>query len=97
MRVSLNAVGVLAPGLSDWETTSAVFAGQRAFVAATLPAPQPACLAPTERRRSSPTVRLAIAVAEQALQQTPLSPREMAMVFSSYEAAGLITHQLCEV
>lgn len=97
MRVSINAVGALAPGLPDWETASAVLAGKREFVPATLPAPQPACLAPPERRRSCPTVRLAIAVAEQALQRTPLSPREMAMVFSSYEAAGLITHQLCEV
>ena len=97
MRVSVNAVGVLAPGLPDWETASAVLAGQREFVSATLLSPQPACLAPPERRRSCPTVRLAIAVAEQALRQTPLSPREMAMVFSSYEAAGLITHQLCEV
>ena len=97
MRVSVNAVGVLAPGLPDWETARAVFAGQREFVSTTLAAPQPACLAPPESRRSCPTVRLAIAVAEQALRQTPLSPREMAIVFSSYEAAGVITHQLCEV
>ena len=97
MRVSVDAVGVLAPGLPDWETASAVLAGRRAFVSAALDAPQPTCLAPAERRRSSPTVRLAIAVAEQALRQTSLAPQDMAMVFSSYEAAGVITHQLCEV
>ena len=97
MRVSVNAVGVLALGLPDWATASAVLAQQREFVLVSLPTPQPTCLAPAERRRSSPTVRLAIATAEQALRQTLLSPRDMAMVFSSYEAAGLITHQLCEV
>ena len=97
MRVSVDAVGVLAPGLPDWETARAVLAKQRAYIAAPLDAPQPSCLAPAERRRSSPTVRLAIAVAEQALRQTSLAPQDMAMVFSSYEAAGLITHQLCEV
>jgi hypothetical protein len=97
MRVSVDAVGVLAPGLPDWEMTRAVLTKQRAYVASALDAPQPGCLAPVERRRSSPTVRLAIAVTEQALRQTSLAPQEMAMVFSSYEAAGLITHQLCEV
>ena len=97
MRVSVAAVGVLAPGLADWETARAVLARQRAYVAAALDSPQPVCLAPAERRRSSPTVRLAIAVAEQALGQTSLAAEDMAMVFSSYEAAGLITHQLCEV
>ena len=96
MRVSVDAVGVLAPGLPDWETTRAILAKERAYAAMALESPQPTCLAPAERRRSSPTVRLAISVAEQALQQTPLLPQDIAMVFSSYEAAGVITHQLCE-
>ena len=97
MQVSLEAVGVLAPGLPDWAEAKAVLARERSYIAAALNGPQPSCLAPAERRRSSPTVRLAIAVAEQALRQTSLAPQDMAMVFSSYEAAGQITHQLCEV
>lgn len=97
MRVSIDAVGVIAPGLPDWEMAKSVLARQCAYTAAVLDSPQPTCLAPAERRRSSPTVRLAIAAAEQALRQTELAPQEMAMVFSSYEAAGVITHQLCEV
>ena len=97
MRVSVDAVGVLAAGLQNWEIAKPVLAGQRGYIATPLDAPQPAGLPAAERRRSSPTVRLALAVAEQALQQTALVPQEMAMVFSSYEAAGLITHQLCEV
>jgi len=96
MRISVDAVGVLAPGLPDWETARAVLARQRVYVATALDSPQPESLAPAERRRSSPTVRLAISVAEQALRQTALLPPDMAMVFSSYEAAGVITHQLCE-
>ncbi len=97
MRVSINAVGVLAPGLADWQATKEVLSGRRCYIATLFDPPQPACLAPAERRRSSPTVRLALAAAEQALLQTTLTPQEMAMVFSSYEAAGVITHQLCEV
>lgn len=97
MRVFVEAVGVLAPGLPDWESSKPVLAAEMAYVGAPLAAIMPASLPPAERRRSSPTVRLAIAVAEQALQGTPLAPHDMAMVFSSYEAAGAITHQLCEV
>ena len=97
MRISVDAVGVLAPGLPDWEAAREVLVKRRAYVSATFDAPQPGCLAPAERRRSSPTVRLALAAAEQALRQTSLTPQNMAMVFSSYEAAGVITHQLCEV
>ena len=97
MRVSVDAVGVHAPGLPDWEAAKDILAMRRAFVPSPLEVPPPNCLSPAERRRSSPTVRLAIAVAEQALRKTALAPQDMAMVFSSYEAAGVITHQLCEV
>lgn len=96
MRVAVEAVGVLAPGLSNWELAKRVLTRQHAYVPAALEVPQPACLQPAERRRSSPTVRLAIAAAEQALQKSSIPTEDMAMVFSSYEAAGVITHQLCE-
>ena len=96
MRVFVEAVGVLAPGLPDWQRARAVLGGTQSFVAEPMAVLAPNSLPPAERRRSSPTVRLAIAAAEQALQQTLLTAQEMAMVFSSCEAAGVITHQLCE-
>lgn len=97
MRIFVEAVGVLAPGIKDWDNAKRVLGGEQPYLAAPLALVTPACLPPAERRRSSPTVRLAIAAAEQALSQTALAPQDMAMVFSSYEAAGVITHQLCEV
>lgn len=97
MRIFVEAVGVLAPGFKDWDSARPVLAGEQAFVAAPLEIVTPACLPPAERRRSSANVRLAIAAAEQALNRTPLAPQDMAMVFSSAEASGVITHQLCEV
>src|ERR1700693_408269 len=42
-------------------------------------------------------MRIAVAPAEQALHRTAIAPRDMALVFASPEAAGVITHQLCEV
>ena len=97
MRVFVEAVGVLAPGLQDWDATKSVLLGEQPFRAAPLAPVAPASLPPAERRRSSPTVRLAIAVAEQAVRRSSLAPHKMAMVFSSRETAGDITHRLCEV
>ncbi|HEY2628503.1 MAG TPA: beta-ketoacyl synthase chain length factor [Usitatibacter sp.] len=96
MRIAVESVAVLAPGLADWAGARSVIEGGRALVPAPLAACVPASLAPAESRRSSPTVRLAITAAEQALRHTAIAPSEMAIVFSSPEAAGVITHQLCE-
>ena len=96
MRIAIEAVAVLAPGLPDWDGAQDVLAGREPFHAAPLAPCAPASLSPVERRRSSPTVRLAMAAAEQALQRTAIAPRDMALVFASQEAEGLITHQLCE-
>ena len=96
MRVFVDAVAVLAPGLPDWPAARAVMRGERAWENTPLAPLQPAHLAAAERRRSSPTVRLALCAAEQALAQCRVPPQDMATVFSSHEAAGIITHQLCE-
>lgn len=97
MRIAVEAVGVLAPGLPHWDGAQAVLAGRQPLESAPLVPCDPGSLSAAERRRSSPTVRLAIAAAEQALRRTRISPEDMALVFSSSEAAGVITHQLCEV
>jgi hypothetical protein len=97
MRIAIESVGVLAPGLPDWDGAQAVIAGLKPFTVAPLAPCDPASLSSAERRRSSPTVRLAIAAAEQAVERTAIAPEDMALVFSSPEAAGVITHQLCEV
>jgi Beta-ketoacyl synthase, N-terminal domain len=96
MRIAIEAVGVLAPGLSGWDGAAAVLAGREPFALAPLAPCAPASLPAAERRRSSPTVRLAIAAAEQALLHTTIAAHDMALVFASAEAAGVITHQLCE-
>lgn len=96
MRIGVEAVGILAPGLPDWEGARGVLAGHRALLPAPLAPCAPESLSPVERRRSSPTVRLAIAAAEQALRCTAIAPQDLTLVFASREADGAITHALCE-
>lgn len=97
MRVHVESAGVLAPGLSGWAEARRAALGEAPIVPAPLVAPVPQCLPPAERRRCSATARLAIAAAEQALAGSAYPAAEMAMVFAAAEAAGEITHQLCEV
>lgn len=97
MRIHVQAIGVLAPGLPGWEAARPVVLGERALEPAPLTPPAPRCLPPAERRRSSATARLAIAVAEQAIDASAIAATEMEMVFAASEAASEITHQLCDV
>lgn len=97
MRVHVRSIGVLAPGLPGWEAARPVVLGERALETAPLTPPVPRCLPAAERRRSSVTARLAIAVAEQAIDASSIPAAEMEMVFAAAEGAGEITHQLCEV
>ena len=96
-KVHVRSIGVLAPGLPGWEAARSVARGELPLERAAITPPVPRCLPAAERRRSSPTARLAIAVAEQAIDAAAIPAADMEMVFAASEAAGEITHQLCEV
>jgi beta-ketoacyl synthase-like protein len=96
MRIHIASVGVLAPGLTGWDESRRAAAGEIEVVPIPFTPPAPMCLPAAERRRTGVTARLAIAVAEQALEGAAIPAAEMAMVFAAAEAAGDITHQLCE-
>jgi len=97
IALHVASVGVLAPGIPGWEEARRIVTGEHALQQAPLTPPAPKCLPSAERRRSSATARLAIAAAEQALEGAAIPASGMAMVFAAAEAAGEITHQLCEV
>jgi hypothetical protein len=97
MEIFIEAVGILAPGIADWSQARDMLARGTPPESTAAPQPSPGSLPAAERRRASRPVRLALAAAEQALSQTPIAATDMAMVFSSAEASGDVTHQLCEV
>jgi len=57
---------VLGPGLPGWAASEAVLAGAAPWMPADCAVPPPAMLPPTERRRASLAVRLALAAAAEA-------------------------------
>jgi hypothetical protein len=97
MRVFVEGVGIVGPGLEGWPSTRAVLAGTRPH-AATAVSPQPAgLLPPAERRRAGTTARLAIAAGTEALVQAGRDPAEMAMVFAASGGDGETIHEILAV
>jgi len=91
----VHAISFVAPGLPDWQHTQAVLRGESTYQAAELATYQPTLLPPNERRRASPTVRMAFRIAEQLTRNTTTSAAQLACVFSSSDGDMAIAHRIC--
>lgn len=96
INACIASAGVLAPGLPDWPTASAVLSGRARYSAQAAPDPSPALLPANERRRASASVRWALAAGHEALAASGLPADDVATVFASCGGDGAITHQICE-
>jgi len=96
MRVWLEGIGLMAPGLTGWEGSAPVLAGQRPYIPEPLPRLAPAILAPDLRRRTTEHIRIGIEVAEQAVRMAGADASTLATVFASSESDGALTHNICE-
>ena len=95
MRIYVDGIGVLGPGLIGWKSSKPVLASQRPYTTTDQPSPAVTILPPNELRRSSQIVRWALAVAEEALSETHMKANEVATVFASSGGETGIWHQLC--
>ncbi|MEM7169028.1 MAG: beta-ketoacyl synthase chain length factor [Pseudomonadota bacterium] len=93
-RVFVSGVGVLGPGLISWPLARDVLSGRHPYEREELALPAPEILSGRERRRSSATVRLALNVAHEAIQQAGIAPSDVATVFGSSNGSGLEIHQI---
>jgi hypothetical protein len=95
----LEAVSFAAPGMADWHSAQAVLRGEQAYLACELPVYQPGLLPANERRRASPTVRMAFRVAESATRHAgrpdSLAASQLATVFSSSDGDLAIAQRIC--
>lgn len=97
MRVYLEGIGVLGPGLAGWTAAKPVLAGEAAFVPGEVVLPPIAALPPAERRRTGGTVRLSVAVGLEALAQAGRAACDMATVFASSGGDGDTIHEILTV
>lgn len=92
----LCAVGMLGPGLPDWAVAREVLGGKQPYRHEPPPQPQARILPPNERRRGAKSVRWAVAVAQEALDNAAITTAEAATVFASSSGDGETLHQMCE-
>ena len=94
--VHLAGIGFLAPGFTGWPAARAVLAGEVAYACAPIANPSPEVLPAAERRRAGGVVRLALAVAQEAIAASGLDAAEVASVFVSSDGDGENVHQVCQ-
>ncbi len=96
MKIVVHGVGVLGPGIKNWESCQRTFKGQEPYDDSMTPDPMPSVLPANECRRSSDVVRWSLQVAQEAVQQSQLDPKAMATVFASSGGEVGILHKLCQ-
>ena len=95
MTLYVNGIGTLGPGLAGWAGSRAVLAGESHLYEAAPPEPSASVLPPNERRRSSESVRWAVHVAQEAMQQAEADAREVTSIFASSDGETSILDRLC--
>jgi hypothetical protein len=96
LEAFVQGVGVLGPGICDWPDAAAVLAGRKVYAPQPTLLPTPALLPPTERRRTGRVVKLAIAIASQAVGNAGAAPEHLRSVFSSSGGDGHNCHEICQ-
>jgi hypothetical protein len=96
MQVWVQGIGLLGPGLSTWAASQAVLRGERAHDSVPTVLPPPARLPAAERRRAGSAVKLAMAVADEAVAAAQADAGTLATVFTSSSGECANCHALCE-
>jgi len=96
MRVCVEGVGLLGPGLCGWQAGRAVLADASAYVHAPSVITASDLLPAAERRRSGAPVKLALAVGSEAFAHAGRDTATTATVFTSSGGDGENVHQICE-
>jgi hypothetical protein len=96
LRVWVQGVGLLGPGLASWASSQEVLRGTQPHASAPTVLPPPARLPAAERRRAGSAVKLAMAVADEAVAMAQVDPATLATVFTSSSGECANCHNLCE-
>lgn len=97
MTARILGVGLLGPGLTGWREGGATLAGRRLFELQEVEPPPPEGLSSRERRRTSPAVRLALAVADEAVKAAGVDPKSLPSVFAWAHGDGTVVQRILEV
>jgi hypothetical protein len=91
----IQGIGLLGPGLPNWNAARAVLGSESPHIAARTVLPLPTVLPPAERRRAGRVIKLALAVGAEATASAGADPRLLPTVFSSSGGDGDNCHEIC--
>lgn len=83
MRLYVEGIGLLGPGLDDWNSGRAILTGEAAYVAAPTKLRASDMLPAAERRRAGVPIKLAMAVGQEAFLHAGRNTESAATVFTS--------------
>lgn len=95
MRVYVEGIGLLGPGLNGWADSRPMLAGAQPYVEGELPAFDQSVLPATERRRAGKSVKLAVDLAGQAMCDSGIDATEPAIVFASTSGDTEVLTAIC--
>ena len=96
LAARVEGIGLVGPGLENWDAAREILAGRSPFVLRATVLPVPESLPATERRRAGKCVRASLAAGMQAAAAANRSPRDMATIFASSSGDGDNLHAICE-
>jgi hypothetical protein len=96
MRIFVEGVGLVGPGLRGWHVSRPLLAGAEAYVPAPTIVAASDFLPPAERRRVAVPVKLALAAGCEALLNAARDAAATASVFTSSQGDGENLHRICE-
>ena len=94
-RLYVEGIGLMAPGLVGWADGRTVLAGERPYVAETMPPLTATLLPANERRRTTATVKLALQVAQEAILNAEVDPSTVATVLASSGGDSEVVDRIC--
>lgn len=96
MKVFVETVGLVGPGLVDWAASRAVLGSTAPYAGGETSLPRLEVLPAAERRRTGMPVKLALAAGLDALVAARRPPASLPTVFTSSGGDGQVLHEICE-
>ena len=93
--VYLNSIGIVAPGIDNWSTCREVLTKKTKHQPLPIPKFSPEALPVNERRRITPTIRLALQAATEAINNSSLAAESIATVFATSNGDLEISSRIC--
>lgn len=97
MKLYVESIGLRGPGLENWPLGRAILAGNEPYEPTDVRLSASELLPPAERRRMTDTVKLSIAVANEAINASSVKQADMPSVFASSGGDGATITTILEI